>query len=68
MILIIYLINIIKEEYIGINTYYIDHYYLKHDIKLKPFYLLLMMFVDILKKLLVRNILILIILIIIKRF
>ena len=32
------LINIIKEEYIGINTYYIDHYYLKDDIKLKPFY------------------------------
>ena len=22
------LINIIKEEYIGINTYHIDHYYL----------------------------------------
>ena len=32
------LINIFKEEYIGINTYYIDHYYLKDDIKLKPFY------------------------------
>ena len=32
------LINIIKEEYMGINTYYIDHYHLKDDIKLKPFY------------------------------
>ena len=32
------LTNIIKEEYIGINTYYINHYYLKDDIELKPFY------------------------------
>ena len=32
------LINIIRKEYIGINTYYIDHYYIKDDIKLKPFY------------------------------
>ena len=32
------LINIIKEEYVGINTYYINHYYLKDDIKLKRFY------------------------------
>ena len=31
------LINIIKEEYIGINTYHID-YYLDNDNKLKPFY------------------------------
>ena len=27
------LINIIKKEYIGINTYYIDHYYLEDDIE-----------------------------------
>ena len=32
------LINIIKEEYIGINTYHIDYYYLDNDNKLKPFY------------------------------
>ena len=32
------LINIIKEEHIGINTYHINHYYLKDNIKLKPFY------------------------------
>ena len=31
------LISIIKEEYIGINTYHID-YYLDNDNKLKPFY------------------------------
>ena len=31
------LINIIKEEYIGINTYHIN-YYLDNDNKLKPFY------------------------------
>ena len=31
------LINILKEEYIGINTYPID-YYLDNDNKLKPFY------------------------------
>ena len=31
------LINIIKEEYIGINTYQID-YYLKDNIELRPFY------------------------------
>ena len=31
------LINIIKEEYIGINTYHID-YYLDNDNKLKPFF------------------------------
>ena len=31
-------INILKEEYIGINTYHID-YYLDNDNKLKPFYL-----------------------------
>ena len=31
------LINIIKEEYIGINTYYIDNFYLDNDYKLKPF-------------------------------
>ena len=30
-------INILKEEYIGINTYHID-YYLDNDNKLKPFY------------------------------
>ena len=30
-------INILKEGYIGINTYHID-YYLDHDNKLKPFY------------------------------
>ena len=30
-------INIIKEEYIGINTYHIDCY-LDNDNKLKPFY------------------------------
>ena len=29
--------NILKEEYIGINTYHID-YYLDNDNKLKPFY------------------------------
>ena len=32
------LINIIIEEYIGINTYHINHYYLKDNIKPKPFY------------------------------
>ena len=32
------LINIIKEEYIGTNTYHINHYYLKDNIKPKPFY------------------------------
>ena len=32
------LINIIRKEYIGINTYYIDYYYLEDDIKLKSFY------------------------------
>ena len=32
------LINIIRKEYIDINTYYIDYYYLEDDIKLKPFY------------------------------
>ena len=31
------LINIIRKKYIGVNTYYIDHYYLEDDIKLKPF-------------------------------
>ena len=30
-------INILKEEYIGINTYHI-HYYLDNDNELKPFY------------------------------
>ena len=30
-------INILKEEYIGINTYHVD-YYLDNDNKLKPFY------------------------------
>ena len=30
-------INILKEEYIGTNTYHI-HYYLDNDNKLKPFY------------------------------
>ena len=30
-------INILKMEYIGINTYHID-YYLDNDNKLKPFY------------------------------
>ena len=32
------LINILKEEYIGINTYHINYYYLDNDNKLKPFY------------------------------
>ena len=33
------LINILKEEYIGINTYHIDYYYyLDNDNKLKLFY------------------------------
>ena len=32
------LINILKEEYIGINTYHIDYYYLNNDNKLKLFY------------------------------
>ena len=32
------LINIFKEECIGINTYHIDFYYLDKDNKLKPFY------------------------------
>ena len=31
------LFNILKEEYIGINTYHID-YYLDNDNKLTPFY------------------------------
>ena len=31
------LINIIKEEYIGINTYHIYRYYLDNGNKLKPF-------------------------------
>ena len=62
------LINIIKEEYIGINTYHINYYYLDNDNKLKTFYFAINVFMDILKKIVVRNILILIILIIIKRF
>ena len=32
------IINILKEEYIGINTYHTDYYYLDNDNKLKPFY------------------------------
>ena len=32
------LINIIRKEYIGINTYHIDYYYLEDDIEIKPFY------------------------------
>ena len=32
------LTNILKEEYIGINTYHIDYYYLDNDNKLKLFY------------------------------
>ena len=33
------LINIIRKESMGINIYYIDHFYLKDDdIELKPFY------------------------------
>ena len=32
------LINILKEEYIGINTYHINYYYLDNDNKLKPLY------------------------------
>ena len=32
------LINILKEEYIGINTYHIYYYCLDNDNKLKPFY------------------------------
>ena len=33
------LINILKEEYIGINTYHINYHYLDNDNKQKPFYL-----------------------------
>ena len=64
------LINIIKEEYIGINTYHIYYYYLDNDNdnKLKPFYFAINDVYGFLKKIMVRNILILIILIIIKRF
>ena len=52
----------------SINIYYIDHFYLEDDdIELKPFFLVLMMFMDILKKIMVRNILILIIHVIIKK-
>ena len=55
-------INISRKESIDINIYYIDHFYLDDDdIELK-------MLMDILKKIMVDNILILIILIIIKRF
>ena len=32
------LINILKEEDIGINTYHINYHYLDNDNKLKPFY------------------------------
>ena len=33
------LINVIRKESMGINIYYVDHFYLKDDdIKLKPFY------------------------------
>ena len=32
------LINILKEECIGINTYQINYYYLDNDNKPKPFY------------------------------
>ena len=32
------LINIIRKESMGINIYYIDHFYLDDDNKLKPFY------------------------------
>ena len=71
-------IDISRKESKGINIYYIDHFYLDdNDIELTPFYFAINdlwifmdmdMFMDILKKILVINILILIILIIIKRF
>ena len=32
------LITILKKEYIGIDTYHINYYYLDNDKKLKPFY------------------------------
>ena len=32
------LINIIRKESMGINIYYIDHFYLDNDNKLKPFH------------------------------
>ena len=62
------LVNIIKEEYIGINTYHIDHYYLKEDIKLKSFYFAINDVYGYFEEILVKDVLILIILIIIKRF
>ena len=62
------LINILKEEYIGINTYHIDYYYLRNDNKLKPFYFAVNDVYGYFEEIMVRNILILIILTIIKRF
>ena len=62
-------INIIRKESMGINIYYIDHFYLKDDdIELKPFFffLILLLFINI--SIFAINILILIIRIIIKRF
>ena len=71
-------IDISRKESKVINIYYIGHFYLDdNDIELKPFYFAINdlgifmdmdMFMDILKKILVINILILIILTIIKRF
>ena len=63
------LINIIRKGSMGINIYYIDHFYLEDDdIELKPFCFGINDVYGYLKKVMVRNILILIILIIIKRF
>ena len=51
------LINIIRKESVGINIYYINHFYLEdNNIKQRPFILVLMMFMVILKKIMVRNI------------
>ena len=60
-------INILKEEDIGINTYHID-YYLDNDNKLKPFYFAINDVYGHFEENNGKKYLILIILIIIKRF
>ena len=63
------IINISRKESIGINIYYIDHFYLDdNDIELKPFYFVINDVSGYFEENNVRNILILIILVIIKRF
>ena len=62
------LININRKEYTGINTYYIDYYSVEDDIELKPFYFAINDVYGYFEEIISKKILILIILIIIKRF